>query len=374
MEIQSLPDIIQLRHELHQHPELSNQEFWTKAYLIRFLTERTTLDIIDMGAYFYARYNGRSNEPAIAFRADFDALPINDYISATYQSQIPGVGHKCGHDGHAATLCALCLTVDKYQPERSCIFLFQPAEEIGEGAKQCLNIFEQENIGEFYAYHNYPGEPYQTVAIKAGTICLTSKGLNYQFQGLKSHASYPEQGHNPIFPISQITQFIEKLQASPEAYGFKGFIRVTIVHTEVGAADFGISPANGMMRLTIRAEYDEEFAQLEAYLTAFAKEQAAKYGCKVVVSDQEYFPATINDKESVIKVFERAQRIGQAIKPLDEFFRASEDFAYFLQRVPGAMIFMGDGEDYPVLHSVGFDFPDGIIAPMVAMFYSLIES
>ena len=155
-----IPLATQLRHELHAHPELSGQEVWTKQRLMDFLRTHSGLELFDRGHYFYALYRGKSDAPAIAFRADFDALPIEDEIDAPYRSQCAGVAHKCGHDGHSATLCALALTVEAMQPERSVVFLFQPAEETGAGAKTCLGVFDEQDIGEFYAYHNYPSEPF----------------------------------------------------------------------------------------------------------------------------------------------------------------------------------------------------------------------
>ena len=108
--------IEQLRHELHQHPELSYQEIWTKQHLMQFL-----LELHDGEKYFYAVWHAAkpTEKAAVAFRADFDALPIEDEIDVPYRSCIPGVGHKCGHDGHAAALCGLGLELEALQPDRS---------------------------------------------------------------------------------------------------------------------------------------------------------------------------------------------------------------------------------------------------------------
>lgn len=107
MNSENLALCVALRHELHAHPELSGCETWTKWRLMDFLREHTSLKLFDHGYFFYALYQGKSAAPAIAFRADFDALPIEDEIDAPHRSQCSGVGHKCGHDGHSATLCAL---------------------------------------------------------------------------------------------------------------------------------------------------------------------------------------------------------------------------------------------------------------------------
>lgn len=371
MNAQILNKSIALRHELHRHPELSGEEVWTKQYLINFFKEETDLEIIDHGHYFYAKYQGSSNEEAIAFRAEMDALPIADEIDTPYRSQIEGRGHKCGHDGHMASLCALALEVERSQPERTVIFLFQPAEETGQGAKECLGVFEEQNISEFYAYHNLPGEPEQVIAIKNDTIALTSKGLNLYFKGRTSHASYPEDGLNPAFAMARVVRWIEKLQEDPS--DFEGLVRCTLVHLEVGEAAFGVSAGSGVLRLTIRAELDEELEKLENNLVKISREASQEAGLGFYYDDQEYFPASINDGQAVKKVWAVAEKNNMEIKELTETFRASEDFAYFLQKVKGALVFIGDGLDHPPLHTIEFDFPDENIPVAVKLFMGLIE-
>lgn len=114
MKKENLEKILTLRHDLHRHPELSMEESWTRGHLMDFLREHTrNLEIVDQGRWFYALYRAPSPRGTIAFRADFDALPIEeDRPDLPYASTVPGVAHKCGHDGHAATLAGLALEVD----------------------------------------------------------------------------------------------------------------------------------------------------------------------------------------------------------------------------------------------------------------------
>ncbi|ULJ62574.1 M20 metallopeptidase family protein [Wielerella bovis] len=372
MQAEHLNLCIALRRELHAHPELSGQETWTKQRLMDFLREHTSLQLIDHNHYFYAVYTGTSDAPAIAFRADFDALPIEDEIDAPHRSQYAGVGHKCGHDGHSATLCALALEVERVQPERSVIFLFQPAEETGQGAKSCLSVFDEQNISEFYAYHNYPSEPFKTVSLKKGTICLTSKGLSLYFKGKNAHASQPENGINPAYTIAKLIQKIEQIQSDETL--FDNFIRCTIVHVEVGEAAFGVAAGDGVLRLTIRAYHDHDLAKLERLIVDAARELSEQQGIIFHTDEQDYFPATVNHDAAVEKIWQSCQTVGQPIKELPEFFRASEDFGYFLQCVTGAMLFLGNGENAPPLHTYNFDFPDELIEVGVKTFMSLIQS
>ena len=118
----------QLRHQLHQHPELSLEENWTRQHVMEFLKAHTNFEVVDMGRWCYARYNSGSDLPGIAFRAELDALPVLDDIAVPYVSEIAGHGHKCGHDGHVASLCGLALELEQKGADRDVYLIFQHGE------------------------------------------------------------------------------------------------------------------------------------------------------------------------------------------------------------------------------------------------------
>lgn len=169
---------VTLRHELHSHPEVSNQEVWTKAHLMSFLREHTNLKVVDRGKWFYVVYHTSPDKPKIAFRADFYELPIDEAISLPYGSVIPGVSHKCGHDGHSATLAAFAIEVDRRGADNNIYFIFQHAEETGDGAKECAVLIAEEGIDEVYGYHNEPGRPLGEVIVRHGSFQCASKGMS----------------------------------------------------------------------------------------------------------------------------------------------------------------------------------------------------
>ncbi len=139
---------VKLRHELHRNPELSNHETWTKRRLIDFLKTHTKLEIVDRGLWFYAVYRAGEGKRNIAFRADFDAIPMQESIDIPHASQNPGVSHKCGHDGHSAALAAFALEIDQLGADKNVFFLFQHAEETGDGAAQCAVFIKENGIHE----------------------------------------------------------------------------------------------------------------------------------------------------------------------------------------------------------------------------------
>ena len=156
---------IELRHELHANPELPTKEHWTKKHLMDFLKANTKLDIVDKGAWFYAFYNAGAGKRTIAYRADFDAVAVEETIKLPYASKFPGVSHKCGHDGHSATLCGFAMEVDQYGADCNIYFVFQHAEETAEGAIVCAPLMKEKGIEEIFCYHNASGYPEKSVIV-----------------------------------------------------------------------------------------------------------------------------------------------------------------------------------------------------------------
>jgi len=360
----------QLRHELHQHPELSNEELWTKQHLINFLKTYTKLEIVDKGNWFYAIYHAQAAKKNIAFRADYDALPMDEMIDIPWASQFPGKAHKCGHDGHAATLAGFALEVDQHGADNNIFFLFQPAEETGDGAIQCVDFINEHNIDEIFAYHNMSGLPYKTVGIIDGTALCASKGMTIHMQGSATHASQPEKGINPAFAIANLVNAIPEFTSSQRN---KGLVLCTVVQIDVGENAFGIAASTGTLRLTIRALYEDELNQLQENLENFAKEQAQQYGLQVSFDYNDEFPETFNHKESADKIRAVAKSEGMALIELDEAFRGSEDFGHFTKRTKGAYCFIGNGEEYPHVHTHEYDFRDELIESGVDLFTALIK-
>lgn len=362
----------QLRHDLHQHPELSNEEVWTKQYLIDFLkTHTSNFEIVDKGTWFYAAYRVGEGRQSLAFRADFDALPMDEVIDLPWASKSAGISHKCGHDGHSATLVAFALEVDKNGSDKNIFCLFQPAEETGDGAIQCVDFIKEEQIDEIYAYHNISGIPFHTIAVKNGTMLCASKGMTIKMQGSPAHASQPEDGINPSLAIANIIRAIPEFTLEEQN---KGLVLCTVVQIDVGEKAFGMSASKGTLRLTIRALYEEELEQLQENLERFAKLQAEEYGISVNFYYQDEFPETVNDRECSDKIRHSARKLDLEIFELKEAYRGSEDFGHFTKLTKGAYFMIGNGEDYPNVHTSEFDFRDELIETGVALFKEIANS
>lgn len=358
----------QVRRHLHQYPEVSGQEVETKAYLMAFLKEHTQLRIVDCGRWFYAVYQAAAGKRNLAFRADIDALPMAEGVTLPHGSKRPGVAHKCGHDGHAAALIGLALEVEQHGAEHNLFFLFQHAEETGEGASECAAFIQKEAIDEIYAYHNRSGMALNAVHIINGTCFCASKGMIIELTGTPAHASEPEKGANPAWAVAELIQAIPALLAPAQ---YQGMVLCTVIQVDIGERTFGMSASKGRLLLTIRAVYEAEMDALQQKMEGLARQLAAQQGLTVSFSYEEAFPETANHPVCADRIRAVCRAKGLALVEMDEPFRASEDFGHYLKLIPGAICFIGNGENYPPLHTHAYDFPDAILPTAVELFKGL---
>ena len=383
MDRENLEKIKRLRHELHAHPELSMKERETKRRLKEFLRENTKLFIEDRGHYFYAYANGKNEElEPIAFRADMDALPMEEKAGLPYGSKNPGVCHKCGHDGHCAALCGLALEADRLGTDRPVYFIFQHGEEIGGGGEECAGLIREKGIRWVFAFHNMSGYPEGQVLVKSGVTQCTSKGLTIYMEGTPAHASQPEDGKNPAAALAKLALAIEAMAGAQrgeenagqgENSSFGGFVLATIVELSAGGRNFGIAASKGSVSVTLRADYERDLNRLEEGIRETAQGLAKRYGLALSFEEQDFFPETVNDPEAVSLVRRAAASLKIPVRELSQPFRASEDFGYYLKQCPGAIFYIGNGEDHPQLHTAEYDFNDGILERAVDLFFALLR-
>ena len=363
MDGKNLKKIVELRHELHAHPELAMHEGWTKRRLMDFIGANTTLAVVDCGGWFYAsRY--REGTPAVAFRADMDALPIPETISLPHASQSPGVSHKCGHDGHSAALCGLALELEAMECPRSVYLIFQQAEETGQGGAAAAALLPERHVSEVYAFHNLSGYPEGSVILRNGLCQCASRGLTVRMTGRRSHASEPEKGNNPAFALAALVAEVRALLARPH----RGMVLATVVNLSVGHRDFGISPGEGEVSMTLRADDEAEMEAFEAEVRGRAIALAAAEGLEVGFDISDPFPATVSDAGCVAKIEAAAGRLRRPVVWMEAPWRASEDFGHYTKRCPGAIFYVGNGADWPALHTPEYDFNDRILEAAVDVF------
>ena len=381
-----------LRHTLHRNAELSGTEHKTKAILMDFLRAHTDFTVTDRGAWFYAfrgaaapaddaastaapafpaaaDFEAPAAKPPIAIRADMDALPIPETCSLPYASEDPAVSHRCGHDGHSAALCGLALALTGQPLPRDVYLIFQHAEETGAGARICAELLSEKGIREIYAFHNLNGYPLGRIVLRRGQTQPASVGRTISFTGAPAHASAPEQGKSPARAVAELCLYTNELLQRPH----RGMLLATVVNLNVGTKDFGVAPGAGELSVTERAEYEEEMDALDQALCEKARQLAARDGLTVSFSESDRFPATVNDDSCVCLVMNAAAHVtGAPAIEMGAMWRASEDFGWYTKRCPGAIFYIGSGEDHPALHTEDYDFPDEILPTAVRMFRALI--
>lgn len=367
MNEENLKKITALRHELHAHPELSMQEKDTARRIRRFLQDHTTFQVVDCGSWFYAVKPGRGEAAPAAFRAELDALPISETISLPYGSRTEGVSHKCGHDGHCAALCGLALELDPRDLPRTVYLLFQPGEEIGRGAEICAGLLAEKEIREIYAFHNLSGYPEGSLVYRHGLTQPASEGLQIHMTGRPCHASAPEEGINPAPALAELT-----LSAAEAGKAFSPRLALcTLVGLRAGTGDFGVSAGEGEIRLTLRAEREEEMQRMEKEILARAQRLADRDGMRMEQQVTDRFPETKNEETCLGRVLRCARQLGIPTREMESLWRASEDFGTYTKQCPGAIFYLGSGENYPPLHTPGYDFPDTLLPEAVDLFTAL---
>ncbi len=372
MKKENLSKAIELRHEIHKYPDLSNQERPTLDRVIKFLKENTkNIEIVDRGHYVYAAYHAKTKaKPPIGFRADCDAIKVYDDIDTSYKSVKDGVGHKCGHDGHTATMCAFAMEIDQMGAERDVYFLIQPAEENGSGAATCVDFITDNNISEIFAFHCHPGAPKNSLTLRDGLMNCASKGMTITMKGSPAHASEPENGKNPSFAIAKTALASQSISA-PE--NFKGLVMATIVQIDVGEQEaFGVAASKGKLLMTIRGAIESEMDELQVKIEEEARKNAKDYQLECEFSYCDAFPETISHPQSNEKLRKVAREMGYVTMEMPEALRGSEDYGHFTKLTKGAAFFMGMGEGNPDLHTSHFDFDDDLIEACTEIFKALV--
>ena len=356
--------LINIRKELHNCPEYSHQEKRTAAILMKYL-QRTAPDKIYSGLGgngIIAEYSGKREGPSKMFRCEMDAIKTDE-----------GFAHLCGHDGHMTILLGLAQRLSENREFGGKVYLlFQPAEEIGEGA--ALMVKDIERLGlkfDFsYALHNNPGYPLNSVIIHRGTYAAGSTGMELKFVGVPSHAAYPEQAISPTEAIFSTIQETKRLNGDKES--FSDFILTTIVNVEIGEINYGVTPGEGSLRATLRSFKDEDLEVLCRKIEQFAKGTAERQGLKLFVSYHDKFPATVNSEIANEMVVKAAKDLGLNIIYVKDPTRGSDDFSFFTIKSYGAFFDFGNGEGRADIHQPDYQFPDEILIPAINLFSEII--
>jgi len=371
-----LKQLIDFRHRLHRTPELSGYEIATSKAIINILsTTKPNKIITNIGGLGVAAiYDSGKKGHTVLFRADMDALPIQESNEFDYRSSVEGVAHLCGHDGHSTILVGLGFQLKENPPKTGkVVLLFQPAEETGQGAAAVIADDKfSEILPDFvYAIHNLPGFNKGEIYIKDGPFASASTGMIVNLKGLSSHAAHPEDGKNPDKAMAQIIMRLNTLCHENE---YKDFTMLTVIHAKLGEVAFGTTPGNAVIMATLRSYLDSDMWLMKKQSEDLVKGISKEHGMINDISYTEEFPATINSKECNSAIQIAARDLKLPIHFLETPFRWSEDFGHFTKNTKAALLGIGSGIEHPQLHNEDYDFSDEIIEPAILLFEKIIHN
>lgn len=370
-----IKNIITLRHQLHKYPEVSNAEYQTSEKILNFIKKYNPDVIFKLGKTGLAFvFKGSTKGKTTIFRAELDALSIKEQSDLEYASVNNHVAHSCGHDGHMAILAGLAHKISENRPNRGqVVLLFQPAEELEQGARDIVEnqTFINTKPDYMFALHNVPGFQINKIILKKGSFASASKGMTIILNGKTSHAAEPHNGISPADAISQIIKELHELRDHKSI--FKDFVLLTIIHIQLGEISFGTSPGYAEMRITLRAFENEDMDLLtkncEELITKISNVEKLSFN----ISYNEIFPATVNNDFCVNIVDQSAKQENLDIEYLEKPFKWSEDFGYFSDKYETCYFGLGSGINQPPLHNPDFDFPDDIIETGINIFNTIYQ-
>lgn len=367
--------LVALRHQLHSQPELSNKEYKTAQIIVDFMDEYQPHEIIHLGDTGRAFvFEGTEAGKTTVFRAELDALPIEEKTRLKYASIYNGVAHACGHDGHMAILAGLAQQLSENPPQKGkVILLFQPAEEVEQGAKDVLfhPKFADLNPDYMFALHNVPGQETNTILLRRGSFSAASKGMTIRLKGKTSHAAEPEKGRNPAIAISKISRELNDLLNNKAL--FTDLTLLTFIYIRMGEQSFGTSAGSGEMGITLRSFENADMKVLSQKSEEIVNRIATEENLECSIAYHEEFPATVNQDECVDMLQDLAEEHNLSYQYLDKPFKWSEDFGYFSQKYNCGFFGLGAGIDQAALHHPDYDFPDEIIETGLTIFTGLYQ-
>ncbi|QJC57280.1 Hippurate hydrolase [Polaromonas vacuolata] len=375
-----------VRRDIHAHPELCFQEVRTADVVAQKLAEWGIPMHRGMGTTGVVGIikNGTSKR-AIGFRADMDALPMQESNTFAHASQYKGKMHSCGHDGHTAMLLAAAQHFATNRNFDGTVYLiFQPAEEGGGGAREMIKdgMFEKYPMDAVFGMHNWPGMKVGQFAASPGPVMASSNEFKITVRGKGGHAALPHNGIDPIPVACQLVQAFQNIISRNKKPVDAGVISVTMIHA--GEAT-NVIPNSCELQGTVRTFTIEVLDMIEKRMQQIAEHLCAANDATCEFSFTRNYPPTINhEKETQFARDVMEKIVGKDNVCRQEPTMGAEDFSYMLQEKPGCYVFIanGDGDHREIghgggpcmLHNPSYDFNDDLIPLGATYWVNLAES
>lgn len=351
--------IIEFRKELHKIPEIGLKEIKTSEYIRNKLKSFGYNYESVIGTGIIACKKSDSNEKAIAFRADMDALQIEEKTNVDFSSKHEGMMHACGHDVHMANLLGLAYYLKDKKVKRDVVFIFQPAEESPGGAKLIVEegILEKYNIGNIFGFHIWPYIDEGKIGVKSGPQMAKTGEIELNIIGKGGHGATPNETVDPVYISSQFISCIQSI-ISRNIEPLEGGI-VTIGYIKGGTVH-NIIPDELELGGTIRAFTDDVYNLIKKRIKEICSGFEVVYDVKMQLKITDFYPAVINDEKLTNEFLDLLsdEKI-ENVKP----FMTGEDFSFYQKQVPGVFFFIGSkNKRYTApLHNAKFNLTDEVV-------------
>lgn len=370
-----------IRRSLHSRPELCFEEHHTADLIARTLAQWDIPVLRGLGGTGVVGILKNGSSPrAIGLRADMDALPVHELNRFPHASQHPGRMHACGHDGHMAMLLGAAQHLARSRKFDGTIYLvFQPAEEGGGGALKMMQdgLVEKCPMDAIFGMHNWPGLPEGHFAVTPGPMMASSNEFEVVVRGKGAHAAQPHKGVDPIMAAIQIVQGWQTIITRNRNPLEAAVLSVTQIHS--GSAT-NVIPDEARIVGTVRTFSHAPLDLIELRMEQMATQIAAAFGAQIGFDFKRNYPALINHpQETAFAIGVMQELVGpDCVDVAVEPSMGAEDFAFMLQELPGAYVFIGNGEGRhrdaghglgPCnLHNASYDFNDRLL-PLGASYW-----
>jgi hippurate hydrolase len=355
--------IVALRRDIHREPELG---FDTEKTADKVLAALDGLPLeVETGFAqngIVATLRGEGEGPTVGLRADMDALPIEEETGLPFASEIEGRMHACGHDGHTSMLvgAAHALSGMRDRIGGTVKFVFQPAEEGGGGGKVMVDEGVADDVSSIFALHLWPGLPFGKVATKAGPIMAAADAFEMEIRGSGGHGAMPHLAADAVVIAAQVVTTLQTV-VSREVDPVEPAV-LTVGEIGAGTA-FNIIPQKARLGGTVRTLNSDLRERMPGRMEEIARGVAKGMRGDANLDYTFSYPVTVNDEGAAGYALGVAEDLfgAESVQELPNPSMTAEDFAFFLEKVPGAFIWLGVGEDVSGLHTSQFAFDEEIL-------------
>jgi amidohydrolase len=335
--------------ELHMHPELSYEEYETTERIKRELAA-AGIEIlqIPLKTGVTAIVRGAKPGKTYGLRCDIDALPIAEETDLPYKSKTPGKMHACGHDFHTAAVfgAALLLQERKEELQGNVKILFQPAEESSHGAETVLETGVFSDVTAIFGLHTAAYLPVGTLGIRAGSVMAAVDRFELNITGTGCHGGHPDEGVDTILVAASVIQAFQSIVGRNLNPFHTGVVSVTRIN---GGNTWNVIPDKVELEGTVRSMEKDDRIFIERRMREIAEHTAAAYGANAELLWYPGPPATVNEKAWSAFAQKVAEESGFEVVP-QRNSTGGEDFAFYLEKIPGCFINVGTGVGYPNHH------------------------